>query len=191
MAELSVSYFDYPGILERPKTFIPYWDYLFSLLKSVFSGFPDDLKLFEEEYQKIKQKTWIAITAADQDGVVLLEIIYQLLIKKYQKTPMEIIKEFYSQIRDKCFQGGFGHSFYMKKTGAVAPSAIHVRKIFFTELGHDGPRGYDGGWPHHWVIHPDAFHMVKTIKVEVYLALVVSGADMEISQKADYERWGN
>ncbi len=171
-------------------SFVQFWTRIQQMLNNEYGKYDymqNALRLFDFQFEQLKSN-------GQFESIILQESIWKILNKFYHKTPLEIFVEFFKTIRDNCFQGGFGHHINLSRplNQLLTPDESIKYKEFFKVLLWDNNHNNNiDEWPHHYVLHPNAFYKVKTINIEVYFALIALGSNMYIDEHAENEIWSN
>jgi hypothetical protein len=192
---LSISYFNDDHFSFDTKSFISFWTEIQTLLKKTYElddnvcTMCDELKIFDFEFEKIKQKKFYEFTNPKDESIILRDIIHQILQKSHMKTPIMIIKTFYDTIKDHCSQISYGNNIYISRPEFNPVLSIEKSNydIFFKYIcGFN----YDH-WPHHYKMRPEIYELTNSIPIEVYFALISIGSYMFISKEPTVAHWGN
>jgi hypothetical protein len=176
-------------------SFIEFWTNIQSMLNKSYNNYDymqSLLEHFNNEFEKIKNKNLMELQTIDIESLVLRDSIWKILKTFYQKTPLEIFVEFFKNIRDYCFQGGYGHHIDISRPNIdfLTPDEQIQYCEFFKVILSNKKINIDS-FPHHYVLHHNAFYKVENINIEVYFALLALNCYMVISKEADNEIWGN
>ncbi len=105
---LPVSYFEYKNFTFDLKSFIKYWTKIQEMLFSLYNC--DEIYEFKYIFENIKQKKFYEFTTPEEEASSLRNIIHKILVEEYNQTPLQIFKEFYSNIKNDMHQGLQGYS---------------------------------------------------------------------------------
>jgi hypothetical protein len=172
-------------------SFVEFWTRIQELLNNKYGHYSE---IFKYELNKIKQKDLNDFYTAKKEAIVLQKVIWKILYEYYNKTPLEIFVEFFETIRKDCFQGGYGHHILITRPKDIFLTDnenIKYKEFFKVILSDNIQKNSTDEWPHHYVLHTNAFYKVKLIDVEVYFALIALDCYMSIEEKADNEMWCN
>ncbi len=176
-------------------SFIEFWSNIQSLLNKSYNQYNYMqclLEQFNNELEKIKNKNFIEFQTIDTESLVLRDSIWKILNTFYKKTPLEIFVDFFKNIRDDCFQGGYGHHIDISRPKIeLMTSDEQIQYLEFFKVILSNKKINIDSFPHHYVLHPNAFYKVSNINIEVYFALLALNCYMVISKEADNEIWGN
>jgi hypothetical protein len=192
---LPISYFNYNNFSFDTKTFISFWTEIQTLLKKTYEMDDNtinviyDLKVFDFEFEKIKQKKFYEFTNPKDESIILRDIIHQILQKIHLKTPIMIIKSFFDTIKDNCSQISYGNNIFISRPEFEPVLSIEKSNYdnFFKYIcGFN----YDH-WPHHYKMRPEIYELTHTVPIEVYFALISIGSYMFIENTPTVAHWGN
>ena len=107
----------------------------------------------------LKSTRWLDELSREKVKDSIKEYLELFIQLTYKKSAMEIFQEWIDSIKVYCFQGGYGYAI-----------------------------SYPGA-PHHWVIKPEYYEQVAKIPEKVKLAACVSNQYIDISERAEWERW--
>ena len=184
---LPVSYFEYKNFTFNEKTFVKYWTNIQEMLYNEYIC--DEIYEFKYVFENIKQKKFYEFTTPSEESSTLRNIIHHILVEKYKNTPIEILKEFYSCIKNDLYQGLYGHTITISipQNKPVLESELYDFCSFYKSVC-----GFEHNtWPHHFLLNKEAFHKVENIPIKVFFALIAMDCYMIINRECDEVYWGN
>ena len=149
----------------------------------------DEIYEFKYVFENIKQKKFYEFTTPSEESSTLRNIIHHILVEKYKNTPIEILKEFYSCIKNDLYQGLYGHTITISipQNKPVLESELYDFCSFYKSVC-----GFEHNtWPHHFLLNKESFHKVENIPIKVFFALIAMDCYMIINRECDEVYWGN
>ena len=184
---LPVSYFEYSNFTFDVKSFIKFWTNIQEMLFNEYNC--DEIYEFKIAFENIKQKKFYEFSTPEEEANKLRNIISDILIEEYDQSPLEIFKEFYSNIKNDLYQGLYGHrvSISIPKNKVILQKEIYDYSYFYKSVC-----GFkDNSWPHHYILKKESFYKVNNIPIKVYFALVSMDCYMVINKECEEVYWGN
>jgi len=191
---IPISYFEYKNFSFDIQSFIPFWSNIQNMLYKLINENKDlnqDMKKFSEEFNRIKELKFYEFKTPDSEAYVLRDILHEILHKLYNKSPLEIVKEFYESIKDYCTIGGHGHLLFISQPKQKA--ILSAEKSLYQDEFYKYVAWFEYYWPNHYVLNSDKYKQmeIEQIDIKIFLSLVSMNSYITINNEPETQYWRN